>query len=47
MDTMPGVVIEADDGTPFGEFLLVVVTKCEECKSFLVLSIVLVNVDYS
>jgi hypothetical protein len=46
MNTVPGVVIEANDGTPFGESLLVVVAKCKECESFLVLSIVLVDVDY-
>jgi hypothetical protein len=47
MNSVPGVVIEADDDAPFGESLLVVVTKCKECESFLVLSIVLVDVDYS
>jgi hypothetical protein len=44
---MPSVIVKADDGTPFGESLLVIVTECKECKSFLVLSIILVDVDYT
>jgi hypothetical protein len=47
MNAMPSVIVEADDGTPFGKSLLVVVAKCKECESFLVLSIVFVDVDYS
>jgi hypothetical protein len=47
MNAMPSAIINADDGAPFGESLLVVVAKCKKCESLLVLSIVFVDADYS
>jgi hypothetical protein len=43
VDTMPRVVVEADDYAPFGKSSLIVVAESKECESLLVSIVVFVD----
>jgi hypothetical protein len=47
MNTMPGVVIKANDDAAFAESLFVVIAECEERKASSVPGVVSVDADYT